>query len=143
MCRKYMHAVQCHGDYGYFTIYELDVDGVKFTMASRGRYTFLSRSLTKAEREEWEAQQASKKAERDNEKFQLLVKYVTENPDRFQKRYQKAKEQLKRAQKAYAIITDDPEADSDEIEYASEDLEEAKKEVEKFIKAIEVANNTD
>lgn len=144
VCRKYMHAVQCYnGDYGYFTVYELDVDGVTFTMTSRGRYTFLSRSMTKAELEEWEAQQASKKAEKEDTRFQLLVKRAILHPDRFKMNFQMASEQLERAREAYTAIINDPEADADEIRYANDDLKEAEKEVEKFIKAIKAANNND
>lgn len=42
ICYKYMNSVQCHGDYGYFTIYEIKIDGKLYQMTTRGKYTFLT-----------------------------------------------------------------------------------------------------
>lgn len=139
ICCQYMTPRQCYSDYGWFTIYEITIDGVSYYLRTRGKYTFLSRSATKEELAAYESERAAREAERELEKYNRLVRCVNEDPERFQRRYQEAKEQLERAQKAYAIITSDPDAKNYAIDDAKEDLEEAKEKVEKFVKAIEEA----
>lgn len=44
ICYKYMEEISCRGDYGYFNIYQIKVNGHKWTMTQRGRYTFLTKA---------------------------------------------------------------------------------------------------
>ena len=44
VCYKYMNDKYCRGDYGGFYNYEIVVNGTKYQMTSRGKYTFLIRS---------------------------------------------------------------------------------------------------
>lgn len=42
ICMRYMEPRECHGDYGWFTIYHYEITGYSFTLWCQGRYTFLS-----------------------------------------------------------------------------------------------------
>jgi hypothetical protein len=41
VCRRYMDEKQCHGDYGYFSVYEFKTESHKFQLCESGKYTFL------------------------------------------------------------------------------------------------------
>lgn len=43
ICYRYMDEVQCKGDYGYFSIYQIKVNGHKWVIKESGKYTFLSK----------------------------------------------------------------------------------------------------
>lgn len=45
VCLRYMNDKQCHGFYGWFTIYEIEVDNIQYTVTDRGRYHFLSKRI--------------------------------------------------------------------------------------------------
>jgi hypothetical protein len=41
ICRRYMNEKQCHGDYGYFTVFEFEAGSHRFQLCEAGKYTFL------------------------------------------------------------------------------------------------------
>lgn len=137
ICRKYMNAKQCHGDYGWFTIYESEIDGVVYQLTFRGKYAILSRTSTKEELAKWEDDSAKEKARKEQERMERLARYFVDNPERFYARYEKALKTFERAEVNYKTISNDPEADASEKAWAKDDFEMAKKEVKKFTDIID------
>ena len=41
VCYRNMSYKQCHGDYGYFSVYTYDTSNHSFVMRTAGKYTFL------------------------------------------------------------------------------------------------------
>lgn len=41
VCIKNMSEKQCHGDYGYFTVYEYKTESANYLLTFSGKYTFL------------------------------------------------------------------------------------------------------
>lgn len=42
ICYKYMDTKDCHGDYGWFSIYEITVGNKKYQVSKAGKYIFLN-----------------------------------------------------------------------------------------------------
>lgn len=92
ICRMYMSPIQCHSDYGYFTIYQKTINGILFQMTFRGRYTFLSRDMTENERTQLEIERKLEKEAKEAE----LINRIKSDPVRLNKRIAREKERLQR-----------------------------------------------
>lgn len=113
VCRKYFHPVQCHGDYGWFTVYEFATDDAKYLITFKGKYIFLN----KYPFEEDPAHKARREAERQRIKSEA-VERTKRKPERLAKKIADLTKQISGWQEEYELDL----ADGDE-ENAKFDLE--------------------
>lgn len=123
VCGRYFHPVQCHGDYGWFTVYEFATDDAKYLITFKGKYIFLNKYPT----QEDPAHKAEREAEQNRIKAERIAR-TKRNPERLAWKIAKLSEKLERLQAAYQMELDD-EADEDELEYYREEIAEVEKEL--------------
>ena len=113
VCAKYFHSVQCHGDYGWFTVWEFRTEEAHYQITFRGKYIFLTKTPSKEDevnKSRREAEQQRIKAER--------IERTKSNPDRLAKKIADLNRKIQGWKEEYALDI----ADGDEKQ-ASQDLQ--------------------
>ena len=113
VCARYFQSVQCHSDYGWFTIWEYRTEEAHYQITFRGQYIF----LTKTPNEEDPSNKASREAEQQRIKAERIER-TKRNPERLEKKIAALKRKIQGRKEEYEL--DVAEGNEDQ---ARQDLE--------------------
>ena len=126
VCAKYFHSVQCHGDYGWFTIWEYRTDDAHYQITRRGKYIF----LTKSPFEEDPEHKAAREAEQHRIKIERAER-AKKNPDRLAKRIAKLTREIQNWTEEYEL--DIADGNGEQAKQDLQQIEELKVELALYL----------
>lgn len=117
VCRKYFSAVQCHGDYGWFAVWEFRTEEANYQITFRGKYIF----LTKYPFEEDPTHKAKREAERQRIKAEQ-VERTKRKPERLAKRIDSIKNKIAALRNQWESEKEYPDYDESDAEWYAEEI---------------------
>ena len=107
VCQKYFHSKQCHGDYGWFTVWEFSTDEASYLITFKGRYIFLNKYPVNED----PAHKAMREAERQRIKAEA-VERTKRNPERLARKITGLMKQISGWQEEYELDLADGEEEA-------------------------------
>lgn len=121
VCCKYFHPVQCHGDYGRFTIWEFATADAHYQITFRGKYIF----LTKTPNEEDPVHKARREAERYRIKIERIER-TKRNPERLSQKIDSIQQKIAKLILSWEADKSEPDYDESDAEYYAEEIAKLK-----------------
>lgn len=126
VCQKYFHPRQCHGDYGWFTVWEFTTDEASYLITFKGKYIFLNKYPT----QEDPAHKAKREAEQERIKDERIER-TKRKPERLAARIAALEKEIQNWAEEYEL--DLADGDEEGAKFDLEKIAELKAELALYI----------